>query len=63
MNQKKLIKELGWKSTLRVRDFYGALFDPEIHKELSGFVEIGDGDLVSIVVVTNKESKRLAPKP
>ena len=50
MNQRKLIKELGWKSTLKVRDYYGALYDPESHREIAEYVEVEEGDVISIVV-------------
>lgn len=61
MNKRILIKQLGLKSTMKIRDYYGAVIDddrPDFLKDMQEYVEAETGDSIFIISLESPKLKR-----
>ena len=61
MNQRKLIKELGLKSTMKIRDYYGTVVakdTPKLYNEIKAHCEVEYGDFIYLITFKAPKLKR-----
>ena len=60
MNQAILKKQLGLKSTMKMRDYYSARVDedrPDLRQEIQQYAEVHTGDIVCILTFEPPKKK------